>query len=167
VGGGVYVTSSGGIAAYNSTIAFNSATYAGGVNMNPYTAAATNPIVSTIIANNVVTGGLPTTADLSSPSSTPIVIGGSNDIIMTIYGVTVPGDTNPADPLLLPLAFNGGSTQTHALDPASPAVDSGLNPLTLTTDQRGDGYPREVPTGSPDIGAYELDTDHIFGNGFD
>jgi hypothetical protein len=66
----------------------------------------------------------------------------------------------------LPLADNGGGTLTQALDPASPAIDAGSNPLSLTTDQRGVPYARVVGAG-PDIGAYELDTDHIFGNGFE
>ena len=36
-------------------------------------------------------------------------------------------------------------------------------------DHRGAGFAREVPTGMPDIGAYErqLNDDEIFGNGFD
>jgi predicted outer membrane repeat protein len=34
---------------------------------------------------------------------------------------------NPIDPLLGPLANNGGPTKTHALLPGSPAIDSGIN----------------------------------------
>jgi hypothetical protein len=68
--------------------------------------------------------------------------------------------------LLLPLANNGGTTQTHALDPTSPAIDKGSNTLSLPFDQRGTPYPRVVGAAA-DIGAYELDTDHIFGNGFE
>jgi hypothetical protein len=44
------------------------------------------------------------------------------------------------DPLLAPLAANGGPTQTLALLPGSPAIDAGdtgLVPPGLTTDQRG------------------------------
>lgn len=68
-------------------------------------------------------------------------------------------------PNLLPLADNGGSTLTHALNADSPALDAG-NPAgctdnagnNLTTDQRG--YPRPVDGGSGqsrcDIGAVEF-----------
>lgn len=60
---------------------------------------------------------------------------------------------NPIDPLLGPLANNGGPTQTHALLPGSPAIDA-ANPNSFpSTDQRG--VPRPQGAG-PDIGAYEL-----------
>ena len=57
------------------------------------------------------------------------------------------------DPLLDDLADNGGPTMTYALMDGSPAIDAGSNPLGLTTDQRGDGFPRE--RSAPDIGSYE------------
>lgn len=63
------------------------------------------------------------------------------------------------DPLLGPLADNGGPTKTHALLPGSPAIDAG-NSSGLYTDQRG--YKRKINIiGIPnvsdgaDIGAYE------------
>jgi hypothetical protein len=56
-----------------------------------------------------------------------------------------------ADPMLLPLANNGGPAPTCALQAGSPAVDAG-NPATCPSlDQRG--YLR---LGACDIGAYEL-----------
>ncbi len=58
------------------------------------------------------------------------------------------------DPGLLPLADNGGPTQTHALKPGSPAINAGSNPDGLTVDQRGFG-PRAVG-GVADIGAFEV-----------
>jgi hypothetical protein len=65
--------------------------------------------------------------------------------------------------LLEDLADNGGPTWTHALDPVtpSPAVDAGAavctdtNGVSLTTDQRGAGFPRPVGT-TCDLGAFEL-----------
>lgn len=62
---------------------------------------------------------------------------------------------NPIDPLLAPLAFNGGPTQTMALLVTSLAIDHGANPLGLLFDQRGVGFAR---TSGPqtDIGAFEL-----------
>ncbi len=64
-----------------------------------------------------------------------------------------------ADPLLGPLAWNGGATQTFALRPGSSAIDAGLpftgktgraKGLVISDDQRG--VSRDA---SPDIGAYE------------
>jgi CSLREA domain-containing protein len=73
-----------------------------------------------------------------------------------------PGDKRNTDPLLGPLANNGGPTQTHVLLPGSPAIDAGSNALAvdqnsnpLTTDQRGAGFPRIINS-TVDIGAYEL-----------
>jgi hypothetical protein len=68
-----------------------------------------------------------------------------------------------------PLAYHGGGQRTHALLSTSPAVDVGSNPGSLTTDQRGNGFAREVPTGLPDIGAYErqVNDDEVFYAGFD
>jgi hypothetical protein len=40
-----------------------------------------------------------------------------------------------ADPLLGPLADNGGPTETHALLPGSPAIDAGENESCPETDQ--------------------------------
>jgi hypothetical protein len=59
------------------------------------------------------------------------------------------------DPLLDVLANNGGPTRTHALLPGSPAIDAGSNPLGLTFDQRGPGFPRTFGA-APDIGAFEV-----------
>jgi len=61
------------------------------------------------------------------------------------------------NPMLQPLADNGGSTRTMALLPGSPAIDAGDNSLLAasdTFDQRGAGYPR-VAGASVDMGALE------------
>lgn len=71
------------------------------------------------------------------------------------------------DPLLGPLANNGGPTLTHALPAGSPAVDQGrrdaIPALALAADQRGVPRPLDFsmitnPAGGDgsDIGAYEL-----------
>jgi hypothetical protein len=59
------------------------------------------------------------------------------------------GDLTGIDPLLGPLADNGGPTMTHALLKSSPAVDA-AGPGAPPMDQRG--APR---VGPPDTGAYE------------
>ena len=70
--------------------------------------------------------------------------------------ITVAGSGNllGVDPMLGPLAFNGGPTRTQALLVGSPAIDAGSNPLSLATDQRGVGFPRVIG-GMADMGAYE------------
>lgn len=71
-------------------------------------------------------------------------------------------DQPHTDPLLGPLADNGGPTHTHALLPGSRAIDKG-NGTGYTTDQRG--QPRRFDFGSirnatggdgSDIGAFEV-----------
>lgn len=59
-------------------------------------------------------------------------------------GGNTSGNKTGQDPLLGPLAYNGGTTKTRDLLAGSPAIDSG-NPggctdplgMTLVTDQRG------------------------------
>jgi hypothetical protein len=60
---------------------------------------------------------------------------------------------NFTDPLLGPLANNGGPTLTMALLPNSPAIDSGVTNNAPATDQRG--YARPAGSGF-DIGAFEF-----------
>lgn len=64
------------------------------------------------------------------------------------------GNLTGADPKLLALAFNGGSTRTHALATTSPAIDTGSNGVSLTADQRGSGFPRSYGS-AVDMGAFE------------
>ncbi len=71
--------------------------------------------------------------------------GAASDLLGTVAA--------PLNPLLGPLALNGGQTATLALQPGSPAIEAGDDSL-VGTDQRG--FPR--PSGAHvDIGAYELD----------
>jgi uncharacterized repeat protein (TIGR01451 family) len=75
-------------------------------------------------------------------------------------------DQLAADPLLKPLANNGGLTETHALpsvaigDPAtSPAIDAGQNARCATNDQRGSLRPDDGDLNGTyicDVGAFEL-----------
>ncbi len=68
----------------------------------------------------------------------------------------------PINPLIGPLQMNGGFTPTHALLPASPAIDQG-NSFGIHWDQRGAHRPhdcRPLPNApgsdGSDIGAFEL-----------
>ena len=67
-------------------------------------------------------------------------------------------DDDGDDPLLLPLANNGGPTRTHALRPNSPAIDAGDPAYTPIVDQRGRPIV-DIPNidgNVVDIGAYEV-----------
>lgn len=140
----------------NSTIAFNAAGGAcGGLSL----AAVDNDLQSSIVANNIGTGG----ADLCGGGA----FDGANNLIMS-SALSVPDDTIATDPMLVVLQNNGGPTQTHALQSHSPAIDTGNNNALLDFDQRGDGFPR-VDGFQADIGAFEAHTigDLVFANGFD
>ncbi|MEM8946951.1 MAG: choice-of-anchor Q domain-containing protein [Planctomycetota bacterium] len=74
-----------------------------------------------------------------------------------IWTFAVPSDEQ-LDPLLAPLADNGGPTHTHALLLGSPALDAGDPAVVFDPaefDQRGDGFSR-VAGGRIDMGAFEL-----------
>jgi len=67
-------------------------------------------------------------------------------------------DLNHADPLLAPLADNGGPTRTHALHIESPALDLVLAGICPAQDQRGVSRPIDGNgdgTAYCDSGAYE------------
>jgi len=65
-------------------------------------------------------------------------------------GLAAAGDRPHTNPMLLPLAANGGPTATQALRPGSPAINAGDNSGCSAADQRG--VPR---IGNCDIGAFE------------
>jgi len=133
----------------------------GGINASPIS------LTNSIVAGNFRDGAGPSDID------------GFVDSIISIYNligvdtgvIAIPalGPSNqigtagsPIDPLLGPLSDNGGPTLTHAILPASPALDTGdpaFNPAAfmppLNFDQRGPGFVR-VFNGTVDIGAFEL-----------
>jgi predicted outer membrane repeat protein len=86
-----------------------------------------------------------------------------NSLLGTVGAGTVVhdqgGTLTGVNPLLGPLANNGGPTQTHALTLGSPAINAGPNPVPAfpgnAFDQRGPGFAR-VNSGRVDIGAYEF-----------
>ncbi|HKE49186.1 MAG TPA: choice-of-anchor Q domain-containing protein [Rhodanobacteraceae bacterium] len=152
----------------NSTIAFNtiarSYTIPIGYAFSAGLAVRAAPITvtSTIIANNIALGTVDDPEDVGG--DIPIAVDGSANLIMSSEQ-PVPPDTITDDPRLAPLADNGGLTRTHRLFAGSPAIDHGT-PDGFDTDQRGPGFAR-VQGAEADIGAYEVDPDLIFRNGFD
>jgi len=138
--------------------------YDSGIALGPGSSLSAN---SSIIAQNGYFGGF---GNYRSDLVLNGPLTGADNLIMTadLSQPAPPGAiTITADPKLLPLADNGGPTQTHALQIDSPALNKGNNAGKLATDQRGDGFLRAF--GRPDIGAYEWQVagDEIFYDGFD
>ncbi|MEX0745410.1 MAG: flexitail domain-containing putative surface protein, partial [Phycisphaeraceae bacterium] len=135
-----------GTTAKSSTIAANTASSKGGGILSFHTASGDGyvDLENTIVADNTLNG---------SPSDCdgPITSQGHNVNSDESCGLAGGGDISSADPLLGPLADNGGPTETHYLLPGSPAIDVGVCPPN--TDQRG--IPRPQGAGC-DIGAIEL-----------
>lgn len=150
IAGGVFVRWPATIELNNSTVTQNrSPRDGGGIWLN----AAGSSFSSSIVAGNSSNIG-----NLDNVFGFPAIafpISGSNNLIAgTAVNITVPGDTLSADPLLEPLASNGGHTRTHALSAGSPALDAGANIQGFAYDQRGTPHTRTFGA-APDIGAYE------------
>jgi hypothetical protein len=105
---------------------------------------------TTFMRNTIVAGNGPQDIGGTLASSGYNLIGNST-------GGSGYADTDilDVDPMLGPLADNGGPTQTHALLPGSPAIDAGDNADAPEFDQRGPGFPRIV-NGIIDIGSFEV-----------
>src|SRR5215213_5922903 len=134
--GGIGNASAGTLTVNNSTISGNSANNNGGGIGNGSTATLNNTIVANNEGGNCA--GLPVTDD-----------GGNLEWPGNDCGFAL-----SADPLLGPLADNGGPTQTHALQPDSPAIDAAVECPPPATDQRGVSRPQGDAC---DIGAYEVE----------
>ena len=173
ISGNETLASGGGVEAYrlpyarihNSTITNNAAGYYCG---GAYVYYGVADIKSSIIAGNTSAYatnqfGYYSAADFDIFFS-DATLTGDHDLIIT-SNTALPADTIQDDPHLLPLADNGGPTQTHALPPDSVAMNAGSNPDNLAFDQRGNGFVR-TSEGAVDIGAFEFQ-DSIFANGFE
>jgi CSLREA domain-containing protein len=173
-GGGVSNWNGSNPTLTNLTFSGNSAQYGGGMyNYNGSSPLLTNVTFSGNTASNTG-GGMYNYWNNSSPTFTNVIIanstsGGdcvngshalnpasSNNLIESTGAnacglVDGPNDNIIGeDPLLGPLADNGGSTQTHALLAGSPAIDAGTNSGAPATDQRG-----VTRDSAYDIGAFE------------
>jgi hypothetical protein len=165
IGGGFH-NYNGSVLVASSTISGNSAGNGGGVSNTSGTLTITD---STISSNSVTNGGYGggidnngamtvgnTIAAGNTASNGPDVHGnlGSQgyNLIGNALGMTgwVDTDLLNVDPRLGPLQDNGGSTQTQALQPGSPALDAGDPNQLGTIDQRG-----VVRSGGVNIGAFQ------------
>jgi parallel beta-helix repeat protein len=159
-GGGIYVLG-GTVTLRNNTIAYNTADAdsdgSGEVGGGIYQSAGTTTLYNTIIAAN--------TANPGGPDCFGTVVDGGYNIVEDVTGCNEGGGTTNATPDLLALTNNGGSTNTHALNTGSIAIDAGnpnppnsTPPNCETEDQTersrpidGDGDTTPIC----DIGSYE------------
>jgi len=152
------LSNQGVLTGINSTFAGNGLyqSYGYGIETNSSTAN----LLNTIVANN--------SADVwgtfdQTPGFGNNLIG--NDSYATGFSPSNHDIIGPAPAAIFGanfLANNGGPTQTIALIAGSPAIDAGNDavlqaPYSLSTDQRGPGYPR-LWGKHVDIGAYEYQT---------
>jgi hypothetical protein len=156
-GGGIRISQNPTVVIRNSTIAFNNSdsdNAGGGTGGGLSIASDGATLQSTLVGDNTAgtTGAHPD--DISG------TVTATNSLVQSTAGtIFAPGSANNVlgvDPLLGPLADNGGPTKTHALLPGSPALDHGANPAGQAADQRGPGFARLSGAGV-DIGAFELE----------
>lgn len=160
LGGAIYNYSNGTLTATNNTLAENTATDGGGI-YSIGIATLTNNTLSANEAYGLVNAGAGVVESLNtlladnSPSNClgTITSLGYNLEDVDSCGFNITGDLKNNDPLLGPLADNGGNTLTFALLVGSPAINAGSNTDCPATDQRG---MRRPLLGVCDIGAYEF-----------
>jgi hypothetical protein len=153
----------------NSTVTNNTAVFDFGAGL--YLAAGDADVRSTIVANNSTGDGLHA-SDIAGHAGATIT--GAHNLVIAST-LPLPGDTLASDPMLGPLADNGGGIETHALLAGSPAIDAGENPLGYWDDERGafctplgQCVEAERTVGAAtDIGAFEFGAPEcIFADGF-
>jgi hypothetical protein len=173
-GGGVYVDyNPSGVILENSTIAGNTADTGGGIYANDATAGPprSQTVLNPVLRNTIVAANTGTTAS-------PDVFSGNGsafDSAFSLIGNTSGASINPTvagsnitgtNPVLGPLANNGGGTLTMAPLAGSPAIDKGSG-FGVGVDQRGLTRPIDLPdyknstaagADGSDIGAVELQT---------
>lgn len=106
-----------------------------------------------VFTNTIVAGNFVGTTASNCSFDAGATSNGGNLEGSTDCDFDAPSDLRNTNPSLLPLANNGGQTDTHALPPTSPAVDAGVGAGCPGTDQRGVFRPLGAAC---DIGAYEF-----------
>jgi hypothetical protein len=154
--GGAIDTNGTSLVVHNCTIAFNRAgiNTGGSTGGGIFAANGSVSLESSIVSQNTARGGKP---DLNSATGTPFTA--THCLIGSAAGINITADTTTQqllgkDPLLSPLANNGGPTQTLAPSAGSPCINQGTNPDDLTFDQRGRSFKRQRGL-AVDIGAVE------------
>jgi CSLREA domain-containing protein len=180
--GGAISTANGTVTLTNCTISGNSVTggegccssgqegpgFGGGVSINVGSVSGTVNLLNCIVSGNSAQAGgggrgygPDVYANLTSQGHN--LIGNTDSSTGWIASDLTGTNAAPLDAKLDSLEDNGGPTQTLELLPGSPAIDGGDDtvlgpPLSLTTDQRGPGFPRKLGN-QVDIGAFEYESD--------
>jgi beta-glucanase (GH16 family) len=148
-GGAAFITD-GTAEITNSTISGNIAPAgtAGGLMVATFGAPVSVIVTNSVVANNgsyncQVEGG-----------GAAVLTSGGNNVFTDPSCNPVASDLVVADPLLGPLADNGGPTLTQALLSGSPAIDSANGAACPASDQRGVLRPQGAGC---DVGAFELE----------
>ncbi|MCA9053923.1 MAG: hypothetical protein KDA75_08805, partial [Planctomycetaceae bacterium] len=179
-GGGGLFADAGDVVVVNSTITGNSAPRAGGLEIYPNDNGESLTVYNSIIAGNLAATNPDFTAPANPGANLTVrfsLIGNNSGTMLAedqsgSSGNFIGGGTagTAINPLLAPLADNGGPTQTHALLPGSLALNTGNNALAvdhimspLTSDQRGAPFHR-IFGSAVDIGAFEDQALLITGN---
>lgn len=150
--GGIYASGPGvNLTLKNSTLARNTRTNTVGKGVNGVMRgdSAAVSLMNTLLADN--------DGD-NCTSSQPPTSQGNNLSDDYSCGLTQSSDKPGVNPLLGPLAANGGPVATHALLSGSPAIDAGANAQCPATDARGVARPYDGDadgTAVCDIGAFE------------
>jgi len=140
IGGGFNIQDFGVLTLQHVTLNENKAVSGGGIYVGSGT---TLKYIHTIIAHST-NGDCIDNGTIYGESTHNLVKDGSCFVASNLDG----------DPMLGPLANNGGLTLTHALLADSPAIDAAHGDYCLATDQRGAPRPRGAAC---DIGAFEYD----------
>ena len=164
-GGGIMSRASGGLARMtlrNCTIAWNTALSGGmgfadgGAGVYAEGDGQQNRVSNSLIAANVSYTFPATNPDVGGnfTSDGHNFIGNagfSTGFIDGLKGDQVGNIFQPRDPVIARIGYNGGKTNTVALLPGSPAINTGDDSLAMSTDQRS--YAR---SGVSDVGAFEF-----------
>ncbi len=158
-GGGVYDDGGATVMLTSATVVQNSAGADGGGLLGTSGAFAFG---NTILANNTAGG--------SGPDASGTFTSNDFNLIEDTSGYTFAGGPTAntitgQDPMLGPLADNGGPTLTHLPQDGSPVIDAGSNLSGEDTDQRGeertvDNDPDNASDGT-DIGSVERGADMV------
>ena len=150
-GGGI--ANPGTLAVSNSTIAGNTATEGSGG--GGITSGGSLLLVNTLVALNTAHPGpdvLKESGGTVTARFSLLGIGNGSGVRDGLNGNQAGTRLDPLHPRLGPLADNGGTTFTRALQPGSPAIDAASTPDCPAIDQRGVLRPQGQAC---DIGSYE------------
>lgn len=150
-GGAIFMTD-GDIEIYSSTIANNV-----GPDWAPsaiFIGSYSSFIPTLTLSNTIITGNEWYACEKFASGKTGNVVSLGHNLVQDDSCAPAESDLIGVDPLLGPLADNGGPTLTHALLTGSPAINAGDDALCPSIDQRGIARPQGDHC---DIGAYEAE----------